>query len=122
MLAEELRVALRGSLLIGTNVGLVVIEIDVLDILPKQILVSRRWSGRRRRRRLSDGEARSCLLRSACTFGHQVIGGGIGRADGLRSAGLNGSDAIDGNVGGIGRLPCQRRRLSGWYRIRTHRD
>src|SRR5580658_10914062 len=123
MLAEELGIALGGSLLIGANIGLVVIEIDVLDILAEQILVTRSCGNRRRRwRRLGDGEARSRLLRSARTFGYQVIGGGIGRADRLRSTGLNGSDAINGNVGSVRSLPGQSRRLTSLNRIRTHRD
>lgn len=75
MLIEELRVGLYRGLLIGANVRLVVIEIDVLDILREQILIRDGWSRRRRWRWcLRDGQASSRFLRSTRTLRGQVIG------------------------------------------------
>ena len=52
----------------------------------------------------------------------QVIGGGIGRADLLRSVGLNRANPVDGNIGGVGGLPGQSRGLAGLNGIGTDGD
>ena len=69
MLIEELGIGLNRGLLVATNIGLVVIEVDVLNILSEQILIRdgrsrwRRWRGC-----LRDGQSCSRLLRSTRTF------------------------------------------------------
>src|ERR1700722_19279487 len=96
MLVEELSVRLDGGLLIGAKVRFVVIEIDVLDGLAEEILLRSGW--RRSsccRGRRSDGEARRGVLGSAGTFGSEMIRGGIGGINLLRSAGLNRANAVD---------------------------
>ena len=102
MLIEEEHIGLDGSLLIGANVVPIVVEVDVLDVVAEEVF----FRGRRRRGSFSsgrrrDGEARAGLLVSARAFGNEVIGDGIGGSDLLRPAGLNGADAIDGDIGGI---------------------
>ena len=96
MLIEELSVGLNGGLLIGANIGLVVIEIDVLDVLREQILIRDGRSRRRRRWRcLRDSQPRSRFLRSTGTFGSQVICRRVGRRHALRTVRLYGANAID---------------------------
>ncbi len=106
MLIEELRVGLNRGLLIGANIGLVVIEIDVLDILREQVFI-RYGRGRRWRRwwRLRYGQARRRFLGSAGTFRRQVVGRRIGGRYALRTVRLHGANAIDRNVSGIAGLP-----------------
>src|ERR1017187_3255946 len=54
MLIEELHVGLQRRLLVTANVGLVVVEVNILNVLAEQVLVRHRRSWRRWRwRRLS---------------------------------------------------------------------
>src|SRR5580698_3243445 len=109
VLVEELSVGLNRGLLIGAKVRLVVVEINIFDVLAKEILFRR--PGLRRRRYWSgwrgDGEARGSVLGATAAFGCEVIGSGIGGIDLLRSAGLNRADAVNGDVGSIGSLPAE---------------
>ena len=106
MLREERGIGLQGSILIRTNIRFVEIEIDVLDVLVEQVLIRDGWS-RWRRRRGWLGHSQSCcrLLRSAWSFGGQMIGRGFGRRYGLRAIRLNGTNAVYGNVGSVRSLP-----------------
>src|ERR1035437_2640558 len=106
MLIEELHVGLQRRLLVTANVGLVVVEVNILHVLAEQVLVRhrRRW---RRWRRLGYGKPRSGFLAAARSFGRQVIGRRIRRGDALRTVGLHRSNAIDRHVGRIAGLPGQ---------------
>src|ERR1700719_4395681 len=75
VLTEELSVSLDRTLLVATNVGLVVIEVNVLDARREQILFRGRRSGSGWRRRLSDSNARGRFLRSAGSLGRQMVSG-----------------------------------------------
>ena len=78
VLIEEEHIGLQSRVLIGAKVGLVVIEIDVLDILREQFFIG--WSCRRlwrRRGRRSDRKASSGVLRPACSLCGQVVVCGI---------------------------------------------
>src|ERR1700747_2179609 len=95
VLTEELRVGLQRRLLVATNIRLVVVEVDVLDVLTEQVFVAHRGSWwRRRRRRLRHGQPRGGLLRATCTLGGEVIGGGIRRRHALRAVRLHRANAI----------------------------
>src|ERR1700678_375265 len=122
VLAEELGVCLDVGLLIGAEVRLVVIEINVLHALAEEIFVRGRRSRGHWRRRLSDRETRSGVLRSAGTFGREVVGGGSRGSNRLRSTGLNRANAVDGNVGGVRGLPAQSCGLARLNCIGTDRD
>ena len=122
VLVEELSVRLDVGLLIGTEVRLVVIKIDVFDGLAKEIFVRGRRSCGHWRLCLRDRQARSGVLRSAGTFSGEVVGGGSGGCNRLRSTGLNRANAIDGNVGGVGGLPAQSCGLASLNGIGTDRD
>src|SRR5580693_3631701 len=108
VLREELRIRLESSLLIAANVRLVVVKVNVFHVLREQVFVRWRGGWRRWRRRLGDGNARSSFLRSARSFGRQVISGGLGRRYLLGPVRLHCTDAVDRNIGGVGRLPRQR--------------
>src|ERR1022692_3629635 len=105
MLIEELHVGLQRRLLVTANVGLVVVEVNILHVLAEQVLVRHRWNWRRRR--LSYGKPRSGFLAAARSFGRQMIGRRIRRGDALRAVGLHRSNAIDRHVGRIAGLPGQ---------------
>src|ERR1700722_4854957 len=106
VLIEELRIGLDRTLLRAADIGLVVIEVDILYRLPEKILFCSRWRRRSLSLRRRYREARSGLLSSTRTFGDEVIGSGVAGADLLRSAGLNCADAVNGNVGGARGLPA----------------
>src|SRR5690242_8373721 len=107
MLLEEINVALQGRLLVAPHVVLVVVEEDVFHALGKHFFLGLRRGGRRWRRRSGDGDPRRGLLGAAGSLGHQVIGGGVGRGDLLRAAGLDRADAVNADVGGVGGFPGQ---------------
>src|SRR5438067_1310235 len=109
MLLQERHVCLNCRLLVGANIRLVVVEIDVLHILREQLLVTRCWLLRRRRwRRRIHGYAGGGCLRSAFTFGRQGVGGRVRRTYLLRPVRLHGAySAVNADVGGVGGLPSQ---------------
>src|ERR1017187_5501280 len=93
MLIEELHVGLQRRLLVTANVGLVVVEVNILHVLAEQVLVRHRRSWRRWRwRRLSYGKPRSGFLAAARSFGRQGIGRRIRRGHTLRAVGLHRSN------------------------------
>src|SRR5208337_1108446 len=109
MLLQEVDISLQRALLVGANVRLVVVEVNVLYVPGEQFLVGRdrrRW-WRRRRRQRSHGNLRRSRLRPAGSFGRQSVGGGTVGRDRLRSTCLNSPDGIDADVGGIRRLPTE---------------
>src|SRR5271170_2124497 len=122
MLAEELHVGLDGSLLVGADVGLIVVKVNVPHSAPEQVFFARPDCWRWRRRRLGDSEASAGLLRSAGAFGDEMIGSGRTGAHRLRPAGLDRTDAVDGNISGVGRLPAQGRGLPLLNCIWAHRN
>src|SRR5277367_2785410 len=122
VLVEELGVRLDVGLLIGAEVRLVIIEIDIFHVLAEEVFVRGRRSCGHWRRWLRDREARGGVLGSAATLRREVIGGGSSRRNRLRSAGLNRADAVDGNVGGIRGLPAQSCGLARLNGIGTDRD
>src|SRR5437899_4477823 len=96
VLSEELRIGLHRGLLIGTNVRLVVIEVDVFHILAKQVLIADRGSRRWRwLRRLRHRQAGGGLLRSTRTLRGVVIWGRIRRRNALRAVRLPRANAIN---------------------------
>src|SRR5580658_10685182 len=112
VLVEELHIAQHRALLIAANVGLVIVEVDILDVLTEQVFIGGRC--RRRGRRwwqLRHGDSRGGLLTSASSFRGQVIRSRIRRTHRLRSIGLYCANAVDGYIRGIGSLPRQRGRL-----------
>jgi len=111
VLTEELSVSLDRTLLVATNVGLVVVEVNVLDARREQIFFRGRRSSRSWRCRLSDRNARGRFLRPASSLGSQVVSGRLRWSHLLRAAGLHSADAINRNVGGAASFPSQRRRL-----------
>src|ERR1700730_16726287 len=111
VLTEELSVSLDRTLLVATNVGLVVVEVNILDARREQIFFRRRRTSSGWRRRLSDCNARGRFLCSAGSLGSQMVSGRLCWCHLLRAAGLHSADAINRNVGGAGSFPSQRRRL-----------
>src|SRR6266576_6769486 len=110
MLAKELRVALNGGLLVGTNTIRVVIKVDVAHVLREQFLFACRGRWGRWGRCGIYGDPSRCLLRSSGTFRDQVIGRRLGRSYLLRPVRLYGTDAVDADIRGQRGLPGQRRR------------
>src|SRR6266571_6585355 len=100
MLLQKLSVGLEGRGLVGTDIKTVVIEENVMHVLREQLLFGARrlWPGSGRR---GDGDARGIFLRSSRTFGEQAISGGIFRGDALRAVGLNASDTLNADLGGV---------------------
>jgi len=113
VLAQEAGVCGYDCLLIAAKISLVIVKVNVFDSLIKEVFFrdGRLW--RRRRWRLGHGKARRSFLRTSRTFGDQVVRDRVGRVDGLRSAGLHRTDAVNRDVGGVAGLPRQGRRLSG---------
>jgi len=108
VLREERHVGLDGSPLVGANVGLVVVEIDVLNVLTKQVLVRNVRSWRRRRwRRLSYGKPCRGFLAPTRSLGDEVISRGIRRGHALRSVRLHGANSVNRHIGRIAGLPRQ---------------
>src|SRR6478735_11470705 len=92
LLLDELCSLGQSLASIGTKVSLVIVEINVLHHLGKELIVRdwirswrRGWSRRclRRHRNLRCG-----FLCSRCAFRGQMICGGLRRRDGLRTAGI----------------------------------
>lgn len=110
--------------MIGSQIGLVVIEVNVLDILCEQLFVGRsgRWWWWRRWRRLSHRQASSRSLCSASSLRNEFVVGRLRRRYCLRTAGLNCAQALDGNVSGIRGLPSHSRRLPLLNASRGDRD
>src|SRR5579862_19895 len=104
VLFEKLRVGLNGGDLIGANGVIVEVEeyVETAGGVGERALSAGRLGLRAGR---NDGDARVGFLHSAWTFGGQMIRGGFGGCNGLRSVGLNGSDLRDGNVGCVFGLP-----------------
>jgi hypothetical protein len=74
ILIEKEHVGLQSRILIGSQIGLVVIKVNVLDVLDEQLFVGR--SGRwwwRRRWRLSHRQVNSGILCSARSLRYQVV-------------------------------------------------
>src|SRR6266851_2560547 len=70
MLLQERDIGLNGGLIGGANVGLVVIEVNVLHILREQLLLGerrRRWRRRWWRRRIYR-DASGCCLGPSCAL------------------------------------------------------
>src|ERR1700674_1486963 len=111
MLLEEIDIRLQRTSLVSANIGLVVIEVDVLHALREQLLLAWSGCGWWWWRRCGHGHPGCSLLRTAGSFRSQCVGGRIGRGYLLRAAGLHGSNAVDANIGGIRGLPAQRGRL-----------
>src|SRR5579871_750306 len=123
MLAEERHVSLDRRLLIGTDVGLVVIEVDILHVLAEQVFIrNRRGRWRRRWRSLGHSQPSRCFLRSTRALRDQMISRGVGGRDALRTIRLNRANAIDRHVSGIAGLPRQSGRLPGLNRTWIHRN
>jgi hypothetical protein len=83
VLAEELSICLDGRLLVTTNIGLIVVEVDVLDILAEQILIRNIRGGLRWRRRRRYRKSGGRFLRATCAFCDQVIRHRISRRNAL---------------------------------------
>src|SRR5208282_4317390 len=80
MLLQELGIGLQRSVLRRAYIGLVVVEVDILDILREEFLFGgvrgRCW---RRRRCEVDGHASRGILGSAGALGDEMVGGRVGR-------------------------------------------
>src|SRR5882762_45867 len=122
MLAEELRIALDGRLLIRPNGIRVVVEVHVSDALSKQFLLGCR--GRRWWRRWGHvhGDAGRCFLGSSRTLGDQVVSRRVGGRHLLRPVGLHRADAVNADVAGQRGLPGQRGGLSPFNRVGVGRQ
>src|SRR5258708_4815786 len=113
-LLDDLRSLCQRLLRIRTQVRLVIVEVNVLDRLSKELFIGDSRCGRR-----CGGwgwfccylNLRSGFLRSGCALRGQMIRGGLRRRDGLRSAGIN-FVAIQSNVSCVFRAPGQRGRLA----------
>src|ERR1041384_2370330 len=80
LLLDELCSLSKLLLRIGPQIGLVIVEVNVSDHLSKELLVRngrRRWSRCGRRSRGCDCDLGRGFLRSASTFGYQMIGSGL---------------------------------------------
>src|SRR5262249_31494430 len=75
MLLQEVDIALQHSLLVAADIGLVVIEVNILHVLREKLLFCRRWRRRRRRWWSGHGNARRGGLRSTRTLRGQGIRG-----------------------------------------------
>src|SRR5262249_51192539 len=77
VLADNLRGLGHGLLRFGPEVGLIVVEVDILHRLGEQFLIG--WRRRRRRWwrwwRSGDGHSGGSILRSGCALRAEVIGG-----------------------------------------------
>src|SRR5712691_2744034 len=73
VLAEKLSISLQRRLLIGTNIGFVIVEVDVLDRLGEQLLFRRRRASSLRWGRWAHRHAGGRLLSSTGAFSGQMI-------------------------------------------------
>src|ERR1019366_2761882 len=113
---------------VAANIGLIVVEVSVLDVRRDSRLNGddrlnlrwRRW-GRRRRGHVDRGRARDGPPR---TGGGQGIGGGIARRHAVAAGALHGADAlVDGYAGDrAGDFPTQGGRLTALNRGRLRRE
>src|SRR6267154_3805043 len=113
-LLDDLCSLCESLLRIRTQVSLVIVEVNVLDHLSKELFVGDSRCGRRCgrwSRFCCHLNLRSGFLRSGCALRGQMIRGGLRRRDGLRSAGIN-LVAIQSNVSCVFRAPGQRGRLA----------
>src|SRR5438874_5190930 len=95
VLLKEGCIGLNRGLLVRTNIGLVVIEVDVFDVLRKHLLVGhgglswrRRWRGR------IYCDPRCCRLAATRSFSGECVSRRFGRAHLLRAAGLYGANTL----------------------------
>src|SRR5262249_21504060 len=116
LLLDELCGARQHLLSVRTQIGFVIVEEDVCDVLGEELIVRdrrRSWLGSGRGRRLGrDRNRRGGFLRSTRTLGGQVIRGGLCGRDRLRAAGID-FVAVQGDVGRVFRAPRERGRLAG---------
>src|SRR6266536_4312522 len=110
MLLQKCDIGLNRSLFTGAYVRLVIVEVDVLNILREQLLISHRsLSWRRGRWRWSiDGNPRCGRLAPTCSFRGQRVSRGVRRGHLLGSIRLHCSNSLNADVGSVGRLPGQR--------------
>ena len=96
-----------------SNVVLVVVEVDVLHGSARRVLLrwrrSRCW---RRSGRSVDSHASGRVLRASRAFRDQMIGGRVGWGHLARAAGFDRADTVDADIGGVGGLPRQGRRMA----------
>src|SRR2546430_10543100 len=89
LLLDELGSLRQCLLRIRTELGFVIVKVNVLDHLGEELIVSDRrcrngsWRWCRRWRRY--GDLCRCVLRSACAFRGEVIRGGLCWRNGLRT-------------------------------------
>lgn len=121
MRLQEGCVLSNGGLGIGANGVGVVIEEDRLDVL-LEFRLRQRSRGGCWRCCLAHGQGRCGIGRSAIAARNQVVGCGVGGADGLGAAGLDGADSINRDIGRVGGCPVEGCTLSRSDGVRSDGD
>src|SRR6266436_1449790 len=112
VLLQEVRGRGERGASVGTNVGLVVVEISVTHFLREKPIEVNLGRWRRRRRRVH-GDGCGGTGGAAGTGGRNRVSGRVGRRDLGGALSSDGADVgSDTKLGGIGGVPAQSRRLT----------
>src|SRR5262249_43317779 len=122
VLADNLCGLSQSLLRFGPQVGLVVVEVNVLYRLAENFVIRwrRRWRWWWRWRRSGDAHGSGGILRSGRALCAKVIGGSVVRINGLGTARVN-LVAFQGDVGGVFGAPGQCGGLAALNRCRVCR-
>jgi hypothetical protein len=118
MRGQELCIGLDGRLLIAADVGVVIIEEDVLHCAPEELFVADSALFCRR----GYGQASARIGRTAIVLCREVICGGFLGCNGLGSGGAHGSNAINRYAGSVLCAPGKFSGLALLYAFRVHAE